>query len=397
MNYFKGKVSPGFVSLFSGKAIIDIASGFFGLFLPIFLFEIFGKEIRLVAGYYLFGSVLYLFLVAYGARLLNRFGFRNALRLSSFFGALYYLTFYFVKADNIWLFLPLLLVIITIWRMLFWVPYNVDFAKFSSKKNRGKEVILMEIVLSFIGIFTPIIAGFVISHFGFGVLFVFGIFVYLISLIPFSMLPRTKEKFSWKYKETWKKLFCKEQRGETFAFIFEGAENAISIAIWPIFIFQALSGSFLKVGALSTLVVAITIVLQLVSSRYIDDGQMKRKIFKYGGFLYAIGWGIKVFVGTFFQIFLVDSFHRFSGVFFKAPFNTITLETASEQKHYVDEFTVLREMAIAIGKIGMFVLVIGLVSFVSLKWVFVLAFFASLFLSLIGLQGGKYLNKKREE
>ena len=108
MTYLQGKISSGFVALFSNKITTNIATGLFGIFLPIFLYQTFNCDIRYVAGYYLVSSFLYLVVIAFGAKFLNRFGFRNALRWSSFVGALYYLGFYFLQADNLWLITPFL-------------------------------------------------------------------------------------------------------------------------------------------------------------------------------------------------------------------------------------------------------------------------------------------------
>lgn len=51
--YFDGKVSHGFVALFSGKTIVTVAMGLLGLFMPIFWFNIFGQSFKYVVIYYM--------------------------------------------------------------------------------------------------------------------------------------------------------------------------------------------------------------------------------------------------------------------------------------------------------------------------------------------------------
>lgn len=393
MHYFEKKLSHGFVSLFSSKAIINVATGLFGVFLPIFLFNIFKENIGLVAMFYLISSLFYGFLVAFGAKFLNKFGFRRALRWSTFFGALYYLGFLFLNENNVWFMIPIIIFIIILFRLLYWVPYHVDFAKFTNNKDRGKEVSLLASTMSIIGALTPLIAGLIISRFGYNVLFLIGVILYLCSFIPYITIPRTKEKFCWTYKKTWQNFFAKENRSTVLAFLSDGAEGTVGLVLWPIFIFQILEGNYLKVGLLSTFVVGATLVLQVVVGKYCDKKNRKEKLIKYGSWLYALGWLAKIFVATFFHVFIVDVYHNLTRVFTRIPFDALTYEVAADQGHYVDEYTVLHEMAIAFGKVLMLAFIIILAPLVSLNWLFVLAFGASLIMGFLRIKTQKKLKR----
>lgn len=380
--YFDGKLSHGLVSLLTSSVITNIAGGFFGVFLPIFLYKLFEENITLVILYYLASQVLYLIFLPLGARILNKFGFRHSLQLSTVCGALYYLGLRMLKEDTIHYVVPFLIIIITIWRILYWVPYHVDFAKFSGKNNKGKTVGFIQSIFSLIGVIAPLIAGWIIVKFGYDALFVAGIVIYLASMIPYITIPRTKEKFSWGYFETWRKLFKKKHVGTTLAFMADGAESVAGVIIWPIFIFIILDGDFMKVGSVSSAVVLITMIMQLLMGKYADK-KPKKSLLKIGTVLYALIWIGKTFILTFFHIFLADMFHKFSKIFLRIPFDAATYEIAADQGHYVDEFTVLHEMAIAMGRTLMYSSIIILVTFVPLKWVFILAAMASLTFNMI--------------
>ncbi|MAF20868.1 MAG: hypothetical protein CMI55_04315 [Parcubacteria group bacterium] len=56
---------------------------------------------------------------------------------------------------------------------------------------------------------------------------------------------------------------------------------------------------------------------------------------------------------------------------------------AADQGHYVDEFTVLKEMAINFGKTLMVVLVVIVSLYFSIQWVFILAALASVVVNLL--------------
>ena len=77
----------------------------------------------------------------------------------------------------------------------------------------------------------------------------------------------------------------------------------------PIFIFQVLQGDFIKVGAISSLIVLVTVLLNLIMGSYTDKFD-KRKLMRFGTLLYAIGWIFKVFVSTGFEIFIASSYHN---------------------------------------------------------------------------------------
>jgi MFS family permease len=381
--YFDGEVSHGFVSLYTGKVIIGIATRLLGLFLPIFLFTLFGQNFQHTMMYYGAGSILYGTTLVYGAKFLSRFGFRRALRWSVFAGALYFLIFYFIDKNNLIYLIPLSLLFLTLFRLLYWIPYHTDFAKFTDKKNRGKQLSSIMATRLIIGIFAPIVAGLIISRFGFDVLFIIAIIIYLISGVPYLTIPRTNEKFSWGYMETWKKFFSKERRGMILAYMADGAETVVGWYVWPIFIFLLLKGDYFQVGAISTLIIAVTAVSQLFLGKYIDQKGKKGSVLRRGSVLYALGWIVKIFISTAFHIFIVGAYHSFIRIFTRTSFDAMTYEIAADNGHYVDEFTVLKETAVHVGKILMVIAVIAISYFVAIQWTFILAAIAALFLNLL--------------
>jgi len=213
-------------------------------------------------------------------------------------------------------------------------------------------------------------------------LFLIAILIFFISLIPFATLPKTKEVFSWSYGQTWKEFFSRRRRRVVLAYFGDGAESVIGVVIWPIFIWELLSGNYFKVGALSSLIVVVTIFLQLSVGRFADKGN-KRKMLKYGSIFYAFGWIIKIFIATAFQIFITSAYHSLARIFTRAPFDALNYEKAADQGHYIDEYTVIHEMAVQFGKSFMLVFVLLLLPFFNVQWTFVLAAIASLSMNFL--------------
>jgi len=98
--YFDGVVNRGFIALYIGKIIVLIATGLLSLFLPVFIYNLFGQNFRYTAMVYAAVFALYFLLLAFGAKLLSRFGFRRALRASVFIGSLFYLAYFFMDETN---------------------------------------------------------------------------------------------------------------------------------------------------------------------------------------------------------------------------------------------------------------------------------------------------------
>jgi len=207
--YFTGDVPGSFVALFSGKTITGISGTLLGLFLPIFIYNLLGDNISQLMLYYGLISLVYAITIIPGAKFLSRFGWRRALMWSVVTGAAYFSIFYFITPENR---LPLIILagaILIIHRTFFWLPFHINFAKCSDDKNRAKEVGVLYAARDIIGVLIPLVSGFIIVRFGFDILFLIAIVVYLLAAVPFYFVPRTREKFTWSFGQTWKNVFKK--------------------------------------------------------------------------------------------------------------------------------------------------------------------------------------------
>lgn len=377
-HYFDGPVSGGFVSLYSSRLIVSIAVGLLGIFFPIFLYNLFGQNFQFVVLYYGIGFLLYLITLPIGTMILDDVGFRSALRASVFAGALLYTLYYFIEVDTLYYMIPLALLLTTLYRLLYWVPYHVNFTKFTSKRNRGRQVSAVLATQVTLKVLMPVVAGVIITLYGFDVLFIIGIIVYLASGIPYLTIPRTRETYSWGYLETWKHFIKHIKHKATLAFIAAGAETMVGIVVWPIFIFELLNGNYFQVGLLSTFIVGVTVVVQLMSGKYLDKKAKKESMLAWGSMLYSIGWIVKIFIITAFEIFFIGVYHSMTAIMARTPFDALTYEMAADEGQYIDEFTVIKEMALQVGRVIMTLLVLVISFYGEIQWVFLFAAIASL-------------------
>ena len=375
----------GFLGLYFGRMVMAISTGLLGVFLPIFLYNILGGDISLVMAYYAVATGVYLFLVAYGAQFLNRFGFRKALVLASFSAVVINTAYYFTTPENMWQLLPISLLFVIIFRVLFWIPYHVDFAIFTNAGRRGGQVGLLLSTITLLGVVGPMLAGYIIEAWSMQALFFIAIIIYTLGMIPYALVPRTNEKFSWDYGRAWRELIAKRNRAVVWASVATGAEETIGVIVWPIFIFLLLNGDYFKVGALSSFIVGLTVLLQYMFGHYLDRIGKKHQMLKAGSILYALGWIVKIFVLTAFHVFIIGLYHKIAKVVTDTSYDAIFYDLAADQGHYVDEFTVLSEMAMQIGRLIALGAVATMVMYISLNWTFVIGAIASLALTSLSL------------
>jgi hypothetical protein len=295
----------------------------------------------------------------------------------------YVLLFYITPGNILTLMWPLAASIVA-FRLFHWVPFHTDFALFTTAGKRGKQVSLSFAAIAFMGAVGPIAAGFIIAQAGYTALFGTIIALLIAATISYAYVPETPTHFDWSWRETWRHFRSKRRRGLMVGEFANGAETIVNIVVWPIFLYTILNGDLFSIGALSTVIVGVTIILQLLLGKYLDrKGHDKRRTLRVGSFLYAIGWIFKIFVLSAAQVFFVGLYHNIVRIFSHTPFSAIVYDMSADQGSLVDEYTVIREMANHLGRTVALVGVSILTLFVPIGWTFTLAVAASLALNMV--------------
>jgi len=363
------------------QLLLNLIDGMLGLFLPIFLFENFHQSIYLVIVFYLLGYGLYALSVPLGAMIMSKIGLKKSIIIARFIVIGFYAAIFLLK-NNIWAVILISNVFLLLFRLLYWVPYHTNFAQITHRDSRGRSVAYVAIVGYVAGIAAPLLAGLILSGHGFGLLFSIAIAVMTLAIIPLFFIKPVNAHFDFSYIGTFKELFKKENKNLRIAYMADGAQSTVGIIIWPIFIYQLLERQYLAVGAVSTLIISGTIIFYLIAGQFTDKLD-KKKIMKYGSLLYSVGWLLKTFVATAFQIFIVGTIHTFSEVFLRTPLAALMYEKAADHGAYVDEYTVLREISICLGRSMMCLLLIALIGLINLKIVFPIAAVISLLINFL--------------
>lgn len=375
----------GFVELLVSKRLIQgLAAAMMGVFLPIFLYQVSGEQFWFVAAFAIGASVGYALLLVPGMKITNRLGFSRALALSTVFGVLQFTLLYVMDETNYLFYLAPLILVVILYRIFHWVPYHVDFARFTQGGERGRDVSLMFAIVAFMGVVGPALAGYIVTHSGFSTLFAVCVVLLFVAGISYLFVPAVEEQFTWSFGETMRNFVSPRFRNVVLGEMANGAEIVVTLIAWPIFLYEVLAGNMLQVGLLSTVIVGVTITLQLLVGRHLDaSGQNKISTLKRGSVLYALGWIGKIFVFSATQIFLIGLYHNITKIFIKTPYNAILYDMSGEQGQYVDEFTVIKEIATNLGRILALFLMVLVTLYLSVEWTFIIGAVAALLVNAI--------------
>jgi len=377
-------LSNGLRYLYLHRAIRNIGWGFLNLFGVIFIYNLSGERVEFVLAFYGIVSVIYFLLLPLGAKLFRYTSLHRLMIISTFFCLLYLAGFYFLNENNrwIWAIVVALVFFDAFNKLVYWVPYHVDLARFVNKHHRGRQVSFIAVIVSVIGVVIPIFSSFIIEKYGFSVLFILAGLGVLISALPLVYIPHTREEYEFGYLESFRKVFNKKHIKINAGYFADGFQSALGLYVWPIFIYLLLKGNYYGVGFVSALIIFITVLLRFMVGELTDKWD-KEKLLKMGNVLYAAGWVFKGLSVTGVHIFLAGVYHNFSNIFLRTPFDALTYEIAADEGHYVDEFSVLREMSLHLGKIFLALVAILVYTWLGVVWVFVAGAIVSLLMGLI--------------
>lgn len=372
------------LSLYFNRLLVQFGFGIVGIFEVIFVFGKLNSSVSSVALAY--GSMFFLtiLLTPLSAMLISSVGMKRMMMLAMPFA------FGNILALFLWDFNPMLaltglIISVSIYKALYWVPYHVDFAKFTDKKTRGRQISVLLAVSSALGIIMPFAGGIIISSAGFDNLFIIALGILSLAVVPLFFIRDKEEAYSYGYIETFKELLSKKNRPLFLGYIGDGAQSGVTIIVWPIFIFLLLKGEFFIIGVVSSLTVLLIVALRFFVGDLIDRWDKKR-VLVLTSILNTTGWIVKLFIETGFQVFLFDTYHKMGRAANRISVDATTYDQAVDNGHYVDEFTVLKELSVNMGRGCMLLLIAVVILSFDIKVAFILAAFASLLVTLLNRQ-----------
>jgi hypothetical protein len=92
---------------------------------------------------------------------------------------------------------------------------------------------------------------------------------------------------------------------------------------------------------------------------------------------------MRIFATTALYVFVVDIYQRITKDFSFISFDSFVYDYTADQGNLVDEYTILKEISLHLGKVIGYLLIILMSFYIALNYIFVLALIASLGLNLL--------------
>ncbi len=227
---------------------------------------------------------------------------------------------------------------------MYWMPMHSLFTRSSHPGKRGREVGLFESLMHFAGLVGPVIGGVIIVLSGYSLLFTITIIIIAISAIPLLFTPDIKPSLDISYK----RMFSKEHTRFTAGFFAEGITMAVSMVVWPLFIY-AMVESVLSVGFVATLTELGIVIFTLYIGK-LSDVMKKERILNLGGVLFSITWVARYWATTAVKIFSIGFLDGFIRVMINVPFRAVFYDKAIEENP--EEFVLFREISLTISRVA---------------------------------------------
>lgn len=363
------------------RLLMRIAFAGGNLFAWIFIFQYFnfaglGSAYALarVALLYALSQIITSLAVPYAARLL-RHGVRRSLVMAAFAAALAFVALALSFA-GLWtgayfsLGLIGFAILSALYRALYWIPYHVEASVAGLGKRPG---VLSEVLITLV----PLLVGFSLAAdpaMPVWLLLLAGT-VIVLSTIPLSRISERYEGFSWGYRETFGQLLDLAHWDMVRCSFFDGVFGAALLLLWPIAVFLIVGRSYGMLGIVLSLTLLCTLLIRGPLRRI-----LRRRDLRESPFLDAVltisPWILRLVVAMPLGVVLVDTyFHvttpRHLGI------DPATFEQATDGGSFIDEYTALKEIALALGRATMCILAAVLALCVSLPVAFFLVFLAA--------------------
>ncbi|MBT7553226.1 MFS transporter [bacterium] len=343
--------------LFVSSILLNLALSLVVIFEPIYLYKI-GYSLQDLMLFYLIVYGAYLLLMPLGGKFARYKGYEAGLLVGSILFATFYVVLFLIQDYSILFYIAP--IIFALQKTFYWPAYYADFARFSDDDEEGRELSSFTVSTSLVYILGIAVAGFIISFWGYGILFILSALLFIGSNIPTLL---TKEKFKpqkFGYTSAFKDLFDKKNRKSLFAYIGFG-EELIVMVIWPVFI-SLIIADMKDLGLIVALATLVTVIISLYVGK-ISDSKNKRSILALGSAFYSVAWFIRIFIVNQLGIFFVDTMSRLAKNVINIPLLAITYERAKTKN--VMRTIVFFEMSLVIGKLVAILLIYFALFFIT--------------------------------
>src|SRR3989344_3964370 len=264
-----------------------------------------------------------------------------------------------------------------IYRALYWIPFELE--------ARATRASRLPLAGEFVIALAPLASGLFIAFAAVAPVWLLDIGAALIvlSALPIYFMAEVHEGFSWEYRETFAQLWEPENRTIVTQSFFEGLSGATLLFFWPIAVFLITGWSYGMLG----IILSFTFVVAILARTFVRK-LLRRARLQQSGFYDAVfavtPWLFRLSVATPIGVILADSYF-YTTTPPRMGIDTVAFEQSADGGSYVDEYTALKEMSLALGRIVICVVGAGTALKVSLPVAFVTVISIAAIASVIGV------------
>ncbi len=335
--------------LYATIAIRAFALALTGVFIPVYLYQI-GYSFSTIFFFYgILGLITAVFSLI-SAKVFSRIGLKHCILISM---PLLIILFAFLYTLETFKWPVILLALIYGAHMaFFWVPYHIDFTRFSNKKQRGMQVGFSKIIAAIFAAMGPLAGGLILAFFGFHILFIIVIIFLIGSVIPLFLTKEIHQPFHFSLKE----FFHGQRLKDILGFMGYGAEARLGYVVWPLFIFLFILGErYILLGIVSSFALFSGVIFIFIAGR-LSDHKKRENILRTGTGVNAVIWIIKSLIVTPVQVIITDIFYGAAQATMHVPFDALCYDKA--KKRNVAGMILQREFYIHLGAFLMFMILI---------------------------------------
>ncbi len=186
----------------------------------------------------------------------------------------------------------------------------------------------------------------------------------ILSALPLYLLPNIHERFSFSYVETFKELFSpKNSRLLGLSFL-EGIQGAALFLVWPLMIFIIVGWSYAILGVIFSLTLLIVIMCRSLFRKFISTSTIVRSLPVHVT-LAITGWVLRSVAGTPVAVIVADAYEHTLRPTRGTVTDPFAFEQVADGGSYIDEYTALKEMGLALGRIALAIGLYVLLFFIS--------------------------------
>lgn len=173
------------------------------------------------------------------------------------------------------------------------------------------------------------------------------------SAVPLVFLPNMYERFNFSYIQTFKELFSPRNARLVWLSFLEGIQGAVLFLVWPLIVFILVGWSYTVLGVIFTITLLSVMLFRSVYRRLISSQSNIARSTPVHVTLAVSGWMLRIVAGTPIGVIIADSYAHAVRPSRGTANDPFVFEQAADGGSYIDEYTVLKEMGLALGRIAL--------------------------------------------